>query len=279
MGIFDGCLLASDIDGTLLENGYINPRNVEKIEYFVSEGGKFCLCTGRSIGAVQCVLRQIDCISYTVAANGCMVYDHGKNEIMDQEYLPEADYCIAKELYKNFPFLGAEVHSGENVLTLNRTMESDIHQKYEELPTNCIDFESTCEYNWNKAIYMLQNDSQYRDLISFLEKFDVKSSFIKTSAVIDGIFRNYYEQLPPGVSKITGLKKLCETLGIKKGKLFAIGDYYNDFEMINNADIGAATADAPDEIKQSADYVTCKCIDGAVADFIDYLTSKKTERV
>ena len=41
MGIFDGCLLASDIDGTLQENGYINPKNIEKIKYFVQEGGKF----------------------------------------------------------------------------------------------------------------------------------------------------------------------------------------------------------------------------------------------
>ena len=43
MGIFSGCLFACDIDGTLLINGVINPRNIEKIEYFVSEGGCFSL--------------------------------------------------------------------------------------------------------------------------------------------------------------------------------------------------------------------------------------------
>ena len=41
MGIFDGCLLACDVDGTLVENGNINPKNIEKIEYFMSEGGHF----------------------------------------------------------------------------------------------------------------------------------------------------------------------------------------------------------------------------------------------
>ena len=50
-----------------------------------------------------------------------------------------------------------------------------------------------------------------------------------------------------------------------------VPDYYNDFEMIKNADIGAATADAPEEIRKSSDFVACKCEDGAVADFIDYL--------
>ena len=32
MGIFEGCLLACDIDGTLMENGYINPKNIEKMK-------------------------------------------------------------------------------------------------------------------------------------------------------------------------------------------------------------------------------------------------------
>ena len=82
MGIFDGCLLASDIDGTLIESGYINPRNVEMIRFFVKEGGKFCLCTGRSIGAVECVLRQVDSVSYSVTANGCMIYDYENEETL-----------------------------------------------------------------------------------------------------------------------------------------------------------------------------------------------------
>ena len=31
MGKFDNCILACDIDGTLVANGYINPKNIEKI--------------------------------------------------------------------------------------------------------------------------------------------------------------------------------------------------------------------------------------------------------
>ena len=46
MGIFSGCLLACDIDGTLMVNGEINPRNIEKIDFFMNEGGYFSLSTG-----------------------------------------------------------------------------------------------------------------------------------------------------------------------------------------------------------------------------------------
>ena len=34
MGLFSDCLFGCDIDGTLLADGFINPRNIEKIEYF-----------------------------------------------------------------------------------------------------------------------------------------------------------------------------------------------------------------------------------------------------
>ena len=56
MGIFSGCLFACDIDGTLMSSGKINPKNIEKIEYFMSEGGCFSLSTGRTVGAVGPVL-------------------------------------------------------------------------------------------------------------------------------------------------------------------------------------------------------------------------------
>lgn len=272
MGLFDGCLLACDIDGTLQESGYINPKNIEKIDFFIKEGGKFCLCTGRSIGAIACVLRKLNAVSYSICANGCMIFNNTENYIESQLTLKKKDYHVINEVYENFPDFGIEIHAGEEVLTLRSTFETTVHQEYEELPTNCVDFTSACEYNWNKVNVMIKSEEQYEEISAFMNKFNADANFVKTSAVIDSIKYNYYEMLPFGVSKLSSLKTLCEMLGIQKGNFFAIGDYYNDFEMIKNADIGAATADAPEEIRNSADFVTGKCENGAVADFIDYLT-------
>ena len=73
MGIFDGCLLACDIDGTLMSSGYINPRNVEKIEYFMSEGGSFSIATGRSVGAISDVINSLKRFSPSIVFNGCII--------------------------------------------------------------------------------------------------------------------------------------------------------------------------------------------------------------
>jgi len=271
MGRFDGCLLASDIDGTLQDSGYINPRNREKIKYFVKEGGKFCLCTGRSIGAITAVLKEIGVTDYSVVANGCMIYDNKENKILYQDFLPENERFTVKTVFEQMPDIGIEIHSEGEVYTLRRSFQLDCHQHYEGLPTDMLDFETLLDYNWNKVVFALDEEGDYKRLKELTQSEVRECDFLTTIAVIDDIKRHYYEQLPKGVSKLSALKRLCELAGVKKGGLFAIGDYYNDLDMIKNADISAATADTPDDIKQYADFIAGSCEDGAVADFIDYL--------
>ena len=55
MGIFDNCLLASDIEGTIIAEKFINPENIKKIEIFMSEGGHFSSSSGGSVKGVGMV--------------------------------------------------------------------------------------------------------------------------------------------------------------------------------------------------------------------------------
>ena len=52
--------------------------------------------------------------------------------------------------------------------------------------------------------------------------------------------------------------------------MLAIGDNINDFEMVKNSGIGVAVADAYEEIKNVADYVTKNSVStGAFAEAIN----------
>lgn len=273
MGLFDGCLLASDIDGTLISSGYINPVNLEKINFFMSEGGMFSLSTGRSASAVFPILKVLNKVSPCVVANGAMIYDFNNSKVISESNLPKSDYEIVN-LAESFDDIGIEVHSGLNTFVLKRSPETDDHQEYEELTATDIDYSEAARKKWNKAIFLCRDLEQRESLKTLIENEKTDSNFIETTAIIDGRTRYYYEQVPKGVSKLSALKELSNIYSIKKGGLFAIGDYYNDLEMIENADIGAATAESPEDIKLSADYTTVPCADGAVADFIDFLTEK-----
>lgn len=278
MGIFDGCLLASDIDGTLMENGYINPENIKKIEYFMSEGGQFSLSTGRTAGAVSDVLNKINNISPSVVANGCMIYDFRNEKILYEKIVPKEDVKIVKYVLENYKDVGIEAHSGKNVYSLRCTRETNLHQEYESLPTVPTKFEDIENVNLNKILFTFPN-AKARDEFKLQMKDNeiyknLTSAFMDTCAMIGGELQNYYELVPIGVSKASALLKLCEIMNIKKGCYFSIGDYYNDLEMLKTADISAAPISSPDDIKSSAKYITVPCDDGAVADFINYLESK-----
>lgn len=277
MGIFSGCLFACDIDGTLMSSGKINPRNIEKIEFFMNEGGYFSLSTGRTVGAVGPVLDKIKRVSPSVVANGCMIYDYENKKTLDELFLPENEYYIAKKVLDMGLNVGIEAHSGEKILTIKETQETRDHQEYEWISGENVSFEEASKYRWNKVVYFFDNEKELALVKAMIAKEKAVSAFSDTSAVISGRKRKYYEQFPAGVSKASELDKLKNILKIEKGCYFAMGDYYNDLEMIKNADISAVPEDTPDDIKAYADYIAGSCEDGAVADFIDYLTKIRKE--
>ncbi len=277
MGIFDGCVLVSDIDGTLVESGYINSKNIEKIEYFINEGGMFSFATGRSIGALGNILPHFKRISASVVGNGCMIYDFMESKLVYEELVPKTDYYIAELLMNSGIDVGIEIHSKDTVLSLRANKTSVLHAEYEDFSTTAVDFSTACEYTWNKVLYAFNNAQDRNKGIAIIENEKTTSGFMKTAAVIGGETQYYYEQVPVGVSKATAIEKLCEIFGIESSKMFAIGDFYNDIEMLKMAEISAVPITSPDDIKELADYITVSCNDGAVADFIDYLVNKYTK--
>lgn len=271
MGIFDGCIIACDVDGTFMDNGYINPRNAKSIEYFLSQGGKFSLSTGRSQAALGDVMNAVKTLSPSVLANGTLIYDFDKKEYLFFASLCKEDKDLTKFVCENFPDVGIEIHSGETVFTPNQTEETSAHENYEHFISKKVNLETAEKSDWNKVIYMFCGKERLKAVLPVLEEQIKDSRLVETSVIIDGKRRYYCEQVPNGVSKASSLKRLCEMLKIKKGGFFAIGDYYNDLEMIKNADISACPENAPEDVKQFATVTVCSVHDGAVADFIEYL--------
>jgi hydroxymethylpyrimidine pyrophosphatase-like HAD family hydrolase len=65
----------------------------------------------------------------------------------------------------------------------------------------------------------------------------------------------YLEILPPGVSKGTALEAMLEALEVPASATIAIGDNWNDLEMIEAAGLGVAMGHAPAEVRSRANYV------------------------
>ncbi|MBN1441217.1 MAG: HAD-IIB family hydrolase, partial [Planctomycetes bacterium] len=79
----------------------------------------------------------------------------------------------------------------------------------------------------------------------------------------------YLEIMAPGISKGAALPAIARHLGIATEQILAVGDADNDNEMLEAAGIGVAVANAREETRRIADFVTeSSNNDGAVAEAI-----------
>ncbi len=77
--------------------------------------------------------------------------------------------------------------------------------------------------------------------------------------------------LPKDVNKLRGVRMAIELLGVEGG-FIAFGDGENDVELMRDAEFGVAVANAADEVRTRADYVTKRPYGEGVAEFIrDFL--------
>ena len=72
--------------------------------------------------------------------------------------------------------------------------------------------------------------------------------------------------------KLPALKKLLEQIGLSSENVAYIGDDLPDLPVIRYAGFGVAVANAVDELKQYADYVTARSGgNGAVREVVEYI--------
>ena len=98
MGKFDGVLIASDFDNTLVytegalragaEMPAISRENCEAIEYFMAQGGIFSVATGRALPSFEKVYRDVPMNGPTVLFNGAAIYDFAKQCYLYTAFLP-----------------------------------------------------------------------------------------------------------------------------------------------------------------------------------------------
>ena len=87
----------------------------------------------------------------------------------------------------------------------------------------------------------------------------------------------FLEFLAPGVSKLVGVHHLARRAGIPLGRVLAIGDQFNDVEMIAGVGHGAAMRSAPASVRAAARYVAPPVDEEGAAQMIEQLVLASPE--
>ena len=265
-------LVVSDVDGTLLQAGFGIPKeNIDTIERFSNLGGHFTLATGRGIASVGKYVDFIELSAPAILVNGGIIYDYTNSKILYETTLDAGVRMVLKGIMEVFPRLGVEVLLRENVIALRMNEEIHNHTALEHIPVTLTDI-NTIGDSWNKVLFAdnPENILQLKEYIEDRQKHDEEFSkydFVQTSRI-------YYELIPPSTNKAKGLEKLAELLGIEMENTVAIGDFYNDVELLDAAGLSAVVSDAPEDVKQNADIIVGPCLGGGVAELLQKLIDR-----
>ncbi|MCH5209357.1 MAG: Cof-type HAD-IIB family hydrolase [Oscillospiraceae bacterium] len=250
MGIFDGLLLLSDLDDTLLTTDKrISEENTRAIEYFKSEGGLFTFATGRVPIGAKLLLDYIRPNAPMVCFNGAAVYDFNDNKILWSRSLGTEAVKVVEYIDKMFDFVGIEICTADKIYFSKVNNVVMDHQKAEKLPDNFLDYHEVKE-EWIKVLFMTEADRLHE-----IKEAITASPFTKDYSFVQSDPR-FYELLPKGVSKGEGLLRLADLLGINRTHTIGIGDNENDIELVRNAGTGIAVENAVEEVKRVADFIT-----------------------
>lgn len=259
-----GLLLVTDMDGTMLTTDkQISNENLEAIKRFRELGGRFTIATGRSIPSLEHYVHLLDLDTPVILYNGGTIYDYGRREILWHSLLKEETRAYVRDVYERFPQVGIEILLGDQIYVVRKNEVVHRHLETERLPYNMTTVDEAPK-GWFKVLFALEPE-----LMDEFEAYMLSQNYDDVCFVRS--FTHYFEMLPIGCSKGGALHHLAEVTDTPIEKVVAIGDYYNDYEMIQNAGVGVAVENAPDELKQIANLVVCDNDHHAIADLVETL--------
>ncbi|MDY5949199.1 MAG: Cof-type HAD-IIB family hydrolase [Oscillospiraceae bacterium] len=264
-------LIASDIDGTLNNKFRRLPkRNELAINEFVSAGGHFTLASGRNPQSMEKHFRRLPIAGTpAVVINGAGLYDFEKNEMIFFSAMSEEGMQLAIEAAKRFPTVDVIVVAKDMIYVTGIGYFGRFFVAADKLKHRCIkNIEDVPKKDWGKVIISgLPIDiSKVKKHFTSMDDPDLT---LMSSSIAS------FEILARNTNKGTALLKLADMLGIDKSHVGAIGDYFNDFDMLKCVGVPACCGQAPRELKEISEFVACHCNKGAVADFLEYIEAKQ----
>lgn len=249
MGKFDGYLICSDIDGTLIDDNFKIPEvNMESIRYFQNEGGLFTLSTGRTPQGAKIYTDVVCPNAPMVCQNGAAIYDTATGKYLWSRPLEDYPYDIVEYVFGKYPGCGVEVLCESGVYYVKENEYTTRHMTNEKFDVIRMDYKEVKDH-WLKVLFAEEKEGAdviQKDLASspFVDKYQLVRSY-----------STYYEVLEKQANKGTAVRELRTLLNIDEDKIITIGDNDNDGEMLMATSNSYAVKNASSYAKECAKYV------------------------
>ena len=260
-------ILLSDMDGTLLTSKKeISGTDRAAIERFTALGGHFTVATGRTIQSFEQFVETLGLREPVIMYNGAAIHDYVRGETLYTHPLPPECREMAIQLLEAMPEAGGEVLRADGTYVFSNTEYQQLHTRLCNIVPEYAALPDIEEGGWLKVLFSLApEDVPHMEVLTRQLGFDKRADFVRSADI-------FLEMLPLGVSKGSALTEYRKLEGYEGFTFVSIGDFDNDLEMIQAADVGACPANAQDCVKSAADIVLTRTNDeGAVAELINLI--------
>lgn len=252
-------LIASDMDGTLLnDDGALTARSISAIHAAVRAGVVFTIATGRMYCSVEPFAVQLGLDVPLITYNGALVKEALSKEVLLDLPLEEAtaagvlNFCRRKGYY-------VQAYVNDTLLVQEPNSFAKMYAAFAG-----VDYVAMGEafFKLGKAphkLLMMTEPGRHDEI-----KQEMTAEF-GDRVHLTNSFNDFLEIINPHVSKWNAIETLARQRNILPSEIMCIGDSNNDFEMVANAGIGVAVANANDRIREAAKLVTAANNEDGVA--------------
>ncbi|KAF0996167.1 Cof-type HAD-IIB family hydrolase [Geobacillus sp. TFV-3] len=252
-------LLALNIDGTILKNNGRLPRETkEAVDYVKKKGVYVTLITSRNLLSARKVAKALRLDGMLIAFQGAMIARTLDDRLFDAVIPEERTFNIV-QILENFNCNIRLMHERYSLGNRKKVKKNLVVQTVLSssdpffYPTQFVD--SLGDVLIDEPIAVPKIDVYFA---ADEERDEAAALLMKSIPAIDMIMQpnGKMEIVPQGVSKLAGLRRLAQHIGVSLKETVMIGDGLDDLPAIEAAGLGVAMGNAPLEVKRAADWVT-----------------------
>jgi len=269
-------MIAMDLDGTLLDaSGSLHPENARAIAEAAARGIEIVIVTGRRYHSARALAGELPCDAHLIVSNGALIKS-AAGETHYRQLLPAATARRVLDATAEFRSCAGVIFDRpfEKQVVFER-VDWDGHfvgdylrrhrQHVAEIAplTDCLNEDDPVE------ILFLDDCARIHRVKTALEALPFANEF--TLALTEYPHRNLsmLDVLARGVNKGVALAELARLRGIPRENVMAIGDNWNDREMLEYAGLPVVMGNGVPELKSLGWSVTLPNDQAGVAAAID----------
>ena len=268
---YDRAAILTDLDGTLFNSkGEVSKEDRAAIRAFIAGGGLFAVGTGREPHNARRHLPDVPLNGPSIVLNGAAIYD-----FVHRRYVSSIpmDKAAAKDVLEHcqnegWP-LDLQVYTTDGIYYASPLEIADpgflrIHQ-----PTIYQPMDKLLDKVWIKTVLLEREVDALAPMRAYLKEkgYDKRLALVEGTTDVVKVGK-YQELLPKDVNKGTGMAAVRQ-LSVYAGRtLFAVGDYWNDVELLQAADVPCCPENAIDEVKALCAHILPSHNDSTLAALI-----------